>query len=140
MPGGIRMIRRESRPTISTTTAATMTMALTASNRGRNRPDAPRPIATRIQTGLIGGWRWMRTTTGTRPCSSRCSMASAASSGPATASVIWTNAGPVGFVAPGVLRGVVRHEAALLSAVGPGAAAACGVRRTAVIGGACAGW
>ena len=47
---------------------------------------------------------------------------------------------PGGFVARGVLRGVVRHEAALLSAVGPGAAAACGVRRTAVIGGACAGW
>ena len=67
-------------------------------------------------------------------------MASAASSGPATASVIWTNAGPAASSLAGVLRGVVRHETALLSAVGPEAAAACGVRRTAVIGGACAGW
>ena len=58
------MNRRESSPMISTTIAATTIIGLSAANSGRNRPDAPRPIAIRIQTGLIGGWRWIRTTTG----------------------------------------------------------------------------
>ena len=47
------------------------------------------PIATMIQTGLIGGWRRIRTMTGTRPYSSARSIASPASSGPASTSTIW---------------------------------------------------
>ena len=38
----------------------------------------------------IGGWRWIRTTTGTRPYASGRSSASAASSGVAFTSTIWT--------------------------------------------------
>ena len=83
------MNRRDAIPTTSTTTATTMTIARSASASGRNRPDAPSPIATTIHTGLIGGWRRIRTTTGIRPYSSGRSMASPASSGPASTSTIW---------------------------------------------------
>jgi hypothetical protein len=83
------MNSREMIPTIRATTAPTMIIARSAAARGRNSPEAARPIATSTQIGLIGGWRRMRTSTGTRPYESRRSMASAASSGVASASVIW---------------------------------------------------
>jgi hypothetical protein len=45
-----------------------------------------------------------------------------------------------GSVGRGVLRGVVRHEAALLSALGPLGRAGGAARRVAVMAGTCAGW
>ncbi len=83
------MNSREMIPTIRATTAPTMIIARRAAASGRNSPLAARPIASRIQIGLIGGWRRTRTTIGTRPYWSRRSRASAASSGVASASVSW---------------------------------------------------
>ena len=58
---------RDSSPMITAAIAATMITARSAKNSGRKRPDAPSAMARTIHSTLIGGWRWMRTTTGTRP-------------------------------------------------------------------------
>ena len=89
-PGGTRMNSRETIPTSTAATAATMITARSAAASGRNRPDAERAIAIRIHSTLIGGTRRMRTMTGTRPYGSRRSSTSPASAGVAAASVIWT--------------------------------------------------
>ena len=80
-PGGMRMNSRETIPTRTAATAATMITARSAAASGRNRPDAVRAIAIRIHSTLIGGTRRMRTMTGTRPYGSRRSSTSPASRG-----------------------------------------------------------
>ena len=66
-----------------------MIIAFSASNSGRNRPDAPRPMATTIHTGLIGGWRRIRTTTGIAARTVGPLDGLAGLDGPASTSVIW---------------------------------------------------